>query len=101
MEGYIIKSDNPYVLAKYAINMRPKNTIPFQNALKLPATSPDKIFKEGPPFLEASTTSFTCVDFGLVNIFVNSGMRAAPRVPALIMTDSMIHILFGMSPIMK
>ena len=28
------------------------------------------------------------MEFGLVNIFVNSGIKAAPRVPQLIITES-------------
>ena len=38
-------------------------------------------------------------DFGDVNICVNSGIRAAPRVPKLIINDKVIHRLSGRSPI--
>ncbi len=69
--------------------------MPIQKALKLPATNPERMFREDPPFFDASTTSFTCVDLGLVNILVNSGIRAAPSVPALMITESVIHILCG------
>ena len=72
-----------------------------QHEVTDPATKPERMFNEAPPFLEASTTSFTCVDFGLVKSFVNSGINAAPSVPALIITDKTIHILLGKLPITK
>jgi len=59
------------------------------------------MFRDAPPFLEASTTSSTCIDLGLVNNLVNSGIRAAPNVPALIITERLIHRLFGKSLIVR
>ncbi len=73
--------------------MSRKNTMPIQNALKLPATNPERIFREAPPSFEASTISLTWVDFGLVKIFVNSGINAAPNVPALMITERVIQRL--------
>ncbi len=73
-------------------------TIPIQNALKLPETKPESMVSEELPSRETWTTSFTCFDFGLVNILVNSGMIAAPTVPQLIMEESVIQRLWYSFP---
>ncbi len=65
--------------------------MPIQKALKLPATIPERMFKDGPPSREALTTSAAWVELGLVNILVNSGIKAAPKVPMLMMADKTNH----------
>src|SRR3972149_2018461 len=81
------------------MNIKRTNTSPIQKALKLPATNPERIFKEAPPVLEEETISLTCFDFVLVNILVNSGIKAAPNVPQLITVERTIQRLFGRCPI--
>src|SRR3954468_11395927 len=67
--------------------MRP----PIQNALKLPATMPDRIVSDGPPSREAVTISWTCLECELVKTLVNSGISTAARVPQLMMVASCHH----------
>src|SRR5262245_50200245 len=57
--------------------------MPFQKALKLPATMPDRIVSDVPPSRVAVTISWTCLEWELVKILVNSGMSTAARVPQL------------------
>src|ERR1041385_2486838 len=64
---------------------------PIQNAEKLPATKPDRIFSDAPPCLEQFVTSRTWRDVVLTNIFVNSGITAPATVPQLMITDSTHH----------
>src|SRR3989339_272301 len=66
-------------------------TIPFQNALKFPATIPERIAKEAPPSRAAVTISLTCLDLAEVKILVNSGINAAAAVPQLIIVASCHH----------
>ncbi len=61
----------------------------------MPAMRPARMFSEAPPSLDAFTTSFTCPDLGLVNILVNSGMRAAPSVPQLMIIDRIAQRFFS------
>src|SRR5260370_26917956 len=61
---------------------------PFQKALKLPATKPDRIVSDVPPSRVAVTISFTCLECELVKILVNSGMSTAASVPQLMMVAS-------------
>src|SRR5437762_8659133 len=61
---------------------------PIQKAEKLPATKPDKIFKDAPPCLEQLVTSRTCREVVLTNTFVNSGISAPATVPQLMIADS-------------
>src|SRR5438477_12170419 len=63
-------------------------TRPIQKAEKLPATKPERIFREAPPCLEQFVTSRTCLQLVLTNIFVNSGITAPATVPQLMITDS-------------
>src|SRR5262245_23982358 len=64
--------------------------MPFQKALKLPATMPERIVSDAPPSREAVTISCTCLECELVKTFVNSGMSTAARVPQL-MIDASCH----------
>src|SRR5204862_2409917 len=68
-------------------------SMPFQKALKLPATSPDKIVSDAPPSREAVTISCTCLECELVNTFVNSGISTAASVPQLMIEASCHHKL--------
>src|SRR3954453_11411074 len=67
--------------------------MPFQNALKLPATMPERIVSEAPPSRDAVTISCTCLECELVKILVNSGINTAARVPQLMMVASCHHRL--------
>src|SRR5436190_16239572 len=62
--------------------------MPFQKALKLPATMPDRIVRDAPPSRDAVTISWTCLECELVKTLVNSGMSTAARVPQLIIVAS-------------
>ena len=64
---------------------------PIQNAEKLPHTKPERMFNDAPPCFEQFVTSFTCREFVLTNIFVNSGMIAPAKVPQLMMMESTHH----------
>src|SRR5271163_3707232 len=61
---------------------------PIQNAEKLPATKPERMFNDAPPCLEQFVTSRTCRELVLTNILVNSGIIAPATVPQLMMTDN-------------
>ena len=49
------------------------------------------MFNEGPPSLEAVTTSRTCRDSVEVKTFTTSGMMAPARVPQVMIDDSFHH----------
>src|SRR5579875_3569696 len=66
-------------------------SIPFQKALKLPATIPERIVNDEPPSREAVTISWTCRECELVKTFVNSGISTAARVPQLIIVANCHH----------
>src|SRR3972149_6997647 len=68
--------------------MREVMSMPFQNALKFPATIPDRIVNDAPPSRDAVTISCTCLEWELVKILVNSGMTTAARVPQLMIRAS-------------
>src|SRR5262245_57294965 len=71
--------------------MRPAMSMPFQKALKLPATRPESMVRDAPPPLDAVTISCTCLECELVKIFVNSGINTAANVPQLIIRPSCHH----------
>src|SRR5271168_2789789 len=62
--------------------------MPFQKALKLPATRPERIVSDEPPSREAVTISCTCLECELVKTLVNSGMSTAASVPQLMIVAS-------------
>src|SRR5580704_14994130 len=64
---------------------------PIQNAEKLPATKPERMFSDAPPCLEQFVTSRTCRELVLTNTLVNSGITAPATVPQLMMTDNTHH----------
>ena len=92
-DEYDIISAGMYVLAKYAIAIKNTITAPIQKPEKLPATKPERIVNEAPPSLDAVTTSSVCFALGLVNIFVASGINAAPKVPQEMMIARINHKL--------
>src|SRR5512140_875597 len=63
-------------------------TSPIQKADILPATKPERMFKDAPPCLEQLVTSRTCRELVLTKILVNSGINAPATVPQLMMTES-------------
>src|SRR6266545_4946819 len=81
-------------LTKKAPAIRPAMSRPFQKALKLPATNPERMVSDAPPSRDAVTISCTCLEWELVKILVNSGISTAARVPQLMMTAS-CHQRFG------
>src|SRR5688572_6990606 len=60
--GAIIRVSSPYKLMKYDVPIRMTTTTPIQNALKLPAVSPDRMLSDAPPSRDDMTTSLTCAD---------------------------------------
>src|SRR5439155_14202176 len=75
----------------YAIAMRVIMLIPNQNALKFPATKPDRMFSEAPPSRDEVTISRVWREPTEVNTFTNSGMIAPASVPQVITSDSFHH----------
>src|SRR5688572_18340517 len=75
----------------HAPNMRSMMTRPIQNAEKLPATKPDRMFSDAPPCLEQLVTSRTWRDVVLTKTLVNSGINAPAIVPQLMMLESTHH----------
>src|SRR5688572_5760225 len=65
--------------------------MPSQNAEKLPATNPERMFREAPPSRDDVTTSFTWLDSVDVNTFTSSGMIAPASVPQEMMVASCHH----------
>src|SRR6201981_2790757 len=61
---------------------------PIQNAEKLPATKPERMFSEAPPCLEQLVTSRTWREVVLTKTLVNSGIKAPATVPQLMMAES-------------
>ena len=84
---------SPLAETKKAATMRPTMTMPFQKALKLPATIPERMVREAPPSREAVTTSCTWRELELVNALVSSGIMAAAKVPKLMMEAKRHHKL--------
>src|SRR5438105_15597244 len=76
------------------MNMRARMTMPIQNAEKLPATRPDRTFKEAPPWPDALVTSRTWREEVLTKILVNSMINAPASVPQAMMADR-THQRFG------
>src|ERR1051325_1311829 len=64
---------------------------PNQNALKFPATKPERMLSEAPPSRDDVTTSRTCREPTDVKTFTNSGMIAPASVPQVITSDSFHH----------
>src|ERR1035441_8347424 len=75
----------PVVATQAPVPIRIRMERPIQKAEKLPATNPERMFNEAPPFREAMTTSLTCLEFMEVNTFTSSGMMAPAKVPQVMM----------------
>src|SRR2546425_279084 len=89
--GAIISVPTPVVLTPYAIAISTIIVIPNQNALKFPATKPDRMFSDAPPSRDDVTISRVWREPTDVNTFTNSGMIAPARVPHVITSDSFHH----------
>src|SRR2546430_6163413 len=64
---------------------------PSQNALKLPATKPERMLSDAPPSRDEVTTSFTWLDSTDVKTLTSSGMMAPASVPHVMMMPSFHH----------
>ena len=89
--GATISACRPSVLTPYPAAIRATMVRPSQKALKLPATSPDRMFSDAPPSRDEVTTSFTWADSVDVKIFTSSGMMAPASVPQVITVESFHH----------
>src|SRR6478736_1390077 len=89
--GASISAPRPVVLTPKAIAISVIIVIPNQNALKFPATNPDRILSDAPPSRDDVTTSRTCREPTDVNTFTNSGMIAPASVPQVITSESFHH----------
>src|SRR6266404_8958647 len=78
--------------------MRTMITRPIQNADMLPATKPDRMFRDAPPCFEQLVTSRTWRELVLVKTLVNSGINAPAIVPQLIMPESTHHNAGWLAP---
>src|ERR1043166_7233961 len=68
-------------------------SMPFQKALKFPATRPESIVSDAPPSRLAVTISCTCLECELVKTLVNSGISTAASVPQLMIEANCHHRL--------
>src|SRR6185437_1256063 len=89
--GATIRLPSPNVLTPYAAAIRTSIVIPSQNALKLPATKPERILSDAPPSRDDVTTSRTCRESTDVKTLTNSGIIAPARVPQVITVESFHH----------
>src|SRR3984885_15486818 len=89
--GASISAAKPWVLIQAPVAINANIAMPNQNALKLPATKPDKIFSDAPPSSDEVTTSRTCRECTEVKAFTNSGMIAPASVPQVITEESFHH----------
>src|SRR6185437_8274677 len=89
--GATISAPRPAVLIRYPTAIKPVIVMPSQNALKLPATRPDRMLSDAPPSRDDVTTSFVCRESTEVNTFTSSGMIAPASVPHVITLDSFHH----------
>src|ERR1700736_3666668 len=64
---------------------------PIQNALKLPATRPERMFSEAPPSRDDVTTSRTWLDSIDVKTLTSSGITAPASVPHVMTLESFHH----------
>src|SRR5579885_365254 len=74
--------------------MSARMTNPIQKPQKLPATNPDRMFKDAPPWPEQETISRTCRDRVLTKILVTSMINGPASVPQEMMPAS-THQRFG------
>src|SRR5687767_13249459 len=79
------------MLTRKEAPMRVTTTTPIQNALKLPAVSPDRMLSDAPPSRDEVTTSLTWADSVEVKTLMSSGMIAPASVPHEMITESFHH----------
>ena len=89
--GASISASKPCVLIQAPVAIKANIAMPSQNALKLPATRPDKILSDAPPSSDDVTTSRTCREWTEVKTFTSSGMIAPASVPQVITEESFHH----------
>src|ERR1044071_6889657 len=97
--GATIKTPMPIVLTMYAIAMSTMIVMPNQNALKLPATRPERMLSDGPPSRDDVTTSRTCADSVEVNTFTSSGITAPAKVPHVMIEASFHQSVAASGPV--
>src|SRR5215472_4025433 len=71
-----------------AISISTSINRPSQKAEKFPATKPERMLSELPPWREAVTISRVCRASVLVKNFVNSGIKAPAAVPQEMIMDN-------------
>ena len=71
--------------------MRPTTVMPNQKAEKLPATTPERMFRLAPPWREDLTVSRTCWEPVEVKTLTSSGMSAPARVPQVMIVARRSH----------
>src|SRR6266705_3844496 len=96
--GANISAPRPVVLTPNAMAISVIIVIPNQNALKFPATNPERMLSEAPPSRDDVTISRTWREPTEVNTFPNSGMIAPASVPH-VMTRESFHHSVGFPPI--
>src|SRR3984957_19266974 len=82
--GASMSDAKPCVLIQAPVAINANIAMPNQNALKLPATKPERIFSDAPPSSDEVTTSRTCRECTDVKAFTNSGIIAPASVPHVI-----------------
>src|ERR1700733_4345990 len=89
--GASMMASKPCVLIQAPVAINASIAMPSQNALKLPATRPDKMLSDAPPSSDEVTTSRTCRECTDVKAFTSSGIIAPARVPQVITEESFHH----------
>src|SRR5436190_22906000 len=89
--GAIISAPRPMVEMPNAMLISATIVMPSQNALKFPATKPERMLSDAPPSRDDVTTSLTCADSVDVNTLTSSGMIAPASVPHVMMVESFHH----------
>ena len=83
-----INFPRPCVDIPYDIAIKPTIPAPSQRHEKLPATKPERMFREAPPSRLEVTISLTCFDEVEVNTFTSSGINAPAKVPQEMIVES-------------
>ncbi len=81
--GASISAPRPVVLTPKAMAISAIMVSPNQNALKFPATKPDRMFNDAPPSRDDVTISRTCAEWTDVKTLTSSGMIAPASVSAV------------------
>ena len=80
-----------WLASRAATSINTSTNRPSQKAEKFPATRPERMFSEAPPWREAVTISRTWRASVLVKNLVNSGISAPAAVPQEMITESTHH----------